>query len=112
MAKRAWLASMALGASMAAQPAHAQMQMKGLSAGELAAVARTRTLDLRLSHDAVPATAQPLIRGMLVRHSLTSRAAVGLGLANIYAKRNGSDLRLGERPNRSRKPAVTFVLKF
>ena len=50
---------------------------------------------------------------MLLRHNLAPNAALGLGLANIYAKRKGSaEWRIGEPTPQSRKPAVTFILKF
>jgi hypothetical protein len=89
----------------------AQAQIKGLTAQAVAGVARTHVLDLRLSEQRgrQPPT---LMRGMIVQHGITPNAFVGVGLANIYAKRNGTDYRAGERPSRSRKPAVTFVFKF
>jgi hypothetical protein len=50
---------------------------------------------------------------MLVHHDVAPNATVGIGLANIYAKRKGSaQWRVGEPASRSRKPGVTFVFKF
>ena len=107
---REWLAILAIAPLIAAAPVHAQM--KGLSPGDIASVARTRTIDLRLSQEIGPQRPLPLMRGMIIRHDFAPNATVGIGLANIYSKRSGSDLRLGERPSRSKKPALTFVLKF
>lgn len=91
----------------------AQAQMKGLTAGVIADVARTRELDLRLSRQLGNDRPVPLMRGMIVHRDVAPNAVIGLGLANVYSKRRGgSDLRIGERPSRSRKPAITFVLKF
>jgi hypothetical protein len=49
---------------------------------------------------------------MMIRQDLTPSASVGLGLANMYAKRRSGDFSSGDRPVRSRKPAVTFLLRF
>jgi hypothetical protein len=88
-------------------------QMKGLAAHDIAAVARTRALDLRIS----PQDPLPLPRrfagGMLVSREVAPNAMLGLGLANLYGrKKSGSDVRISGGPGRSRKPAVTFVMKF
>src|SRR5258708_24033523 len=108
---RDWLAIVAalpLGAASSAQA-----QMKGLAPGAIAEVATTRALDLRVAQEIGVDRPIPLIRGMIVRHELGRNALVGLGLATFYAsKKRGSDLRLGEKVNRSSKPAVTFVFKF
>lgn len=94
-----------------APPAHAQM--KGLAPGEISNVARTRALDLRVSQAPGFERTEPLMRGVIVRHEFAPNAHVGLGLSNVYTKKkSASDWRIGERPARSRKPAVTFVLKF
>ena len=91
----------------------AQAQMKGLVAHDVARVATTRALDLRLSQELGIQRPTPLIRGMLVHHDIAPNAIIGLGLANIYAKRKGaSEWRVGEPSARTRKPAVTFVFKF
>jgi hypothetical protein len=108
---RDWLAVAAVLPLVAATGAQAQMQ--GLAPGAIGEVARTRTLDLRVSQELGADRPIPLIRGIIVRHDVAPNAFVGLGLANIYSgKKAGSELRLGERLNRSKKPAVTFVLKF
>jgi len=50
---------------------------------------------------------------MVVQQDVGTNAFVGVGLANIYGRaRSGSNQRISDRPARSRKPAVTFVLKF
>lgn len=108
---RDWLAVAAVLLLFAASGAQAQMQ--GLAPGGIAEVARTRTLDLRLSQEIGAERPVPLMRSIVVRHDVAPNAFVGMGLANIYSGRKaGSDLRLGERLNRSKKPAVTFVFKF
>jgi hypothetical protein len=48
---------------------------------------------------------------MLLHQDVAPNAAFGVGLANIYAKRRGVS-RADDPPARSRKPAVTFVMKF
>jgi hypothetical protein len=89
----------------------AQAQMKGLGALDIAEVAKNHTLDLRISPDAAPGRPQ-LVSSMLVHRELGPGASVGLGLANMYRKRRGGDFRPGDPPVRSRKPAVTFEMKF
>jgi hypothetical protein len=103
-----WLAIAAAPALIASAGVSAQ------SSGKLvAAQATTRALDLRLSQELGATRPTPLIRSILLRQDLGPNAAFGVGLANIYAKRKGStDLRIGEPAPHSRKPAVTFVLKF
>ena len=106
-----WLAIAAVLPFAAA--AGAEAQTSGLAAIEVVRVARVRELDLRLSQELGAALPTPLMRGLIIRHELAPNAAVGIGLANIYAKRRaGMELRPDERPSRSRKPAVTFTLKF
>ena len=107
---RLWLAMAVVLPLVAATGAHAQMT--GLAPGEVAGIARTRALDLRLSQEMGIERPMPLVRGLIVRHEFAPNATVGLGLSNIYRKKSGSDLSLGERPSRSRKPAITFVFKF
>jgi len=103
-----WLAIAAVPAFIASTGASAQ------SSGKLvAAKATTRALDLRLSQELGAIRPVPLIRSMLLRQDIAPNAALGLGLANIYAKRKGSaELRIGDPTPHSRKPAVTFIVKF
>ena len=89
----------------------AKAQMKSLSAIDIASVARTRTLDLRLTPQFGTETHVPLIPSMLLKRELAPNAAFGVGLANIYSKRRTTQ-RPDDPPARSRKPAVTFVLRF
>ena len=79
---------------------------------EIVVVARTHVLDLRLAQEQGIERPIPLMRGMLVQKGIAPNATVGLGLANIYGRKKGGDVTLGDRLSRSRKPAVTFVLKF
>jgi hypothetical protein len=105
---RTWLVLAA--ASAIAVPTGAGAQM---SERFVAGQAATRALDLRLSQELGNSRPAPLIRSMLLRHNFAPNAALGLGLANIYAKRKGSaEWRIGEPTPHSRKPAVTFILKF
>ena len=88
-------------------------QMKGLAAHDLAVVARTRALDLRISQQAPVPVPQPFAGGMLVSREVAPNAMLGLGLANLYGrKKSGSDVRITGGPGRSRKPAVKFILHF
>src|SRR4051812_1525698 len=100
----------AVASSSLAAAAGVQQGMNGLSAGDIASVARTRAIDLRLSQELAPDRPALLVPGMIVRHDFAPNASVGLGLANIYGKKKvGSETRVD---GRSRKPAITFVLKF
>jgi hypothetical protein len=108
---RYWLAAAGIVASTATAPA--QAQMRGLAPSVIANVARAHTIDLRLSQQQGATGPVPLIRGMVVQQDVGTNAFVGVGLANIYGRaRSGSNQRISDRPARSRKPAVTFVLKF
>ena len=108
---RLWLAIAAVLPFVAATGAHAQM--KGLVVTDVARVATTRALDLRLSQELGNPQPTPLIRGIVIQQDIAPNAMVGIGLANIYARRKGaSEWRVGESGPRTRKPAVTFVLKF
>jgi hypothetical protein len=89
----------------------AQAQMKGLGALEVAEVAKNRTLDLRISPEPIIGGSRPSGPNMLVHRDLGPNAALGLGLATMY-KRKGNDFSTGDRAVRSRKPAVTFQMKF
>ena len=105
-----WLAVAAVLPFTVATAAHAQMQ--GLTPVDVASVARSHTLDLRISQQQGVDRPQPLVRGMLVQQEVSPNAAIGLGLANMYARKKGSSLRIGDPPARSRKPAVSFIVKF
>lgn len=108
---RAWVAIAAALPLLAATAAHAQM--RGLIPAEVDGVAKTRALDLRVSEQHYAGRPAPLVEGLLVRHNLATNAVVGLGLATMYGRRKvGSSYRLGDPPARSRKPAVSFQLKF
>jgi hypothetical protein len=105
-----WLAVAAGLPLVMATAAHAQM--KGLAPVDLAGVARNHFLDLRISQQQGGGP-QPLIRGMVVQRDVAANAFVGVGLANMYGRRKSDNsVRITDPPARSRKPAVTFVLKF
>jgi hypothetical protein len=109
---RTWLAIAAAGLLFPAAAANAQMQAL-LVTQDVASVAKSRTIDLRLSQEIGVPRPVPLMRGLLVSQDLAPNASVGVGLANIYGRKRGSgELRGGDQPRRSSKPAVTFVLKF
>jgi hypothetical protein len=103
-----WLAIAVVPALVAASAASAQ------SSGRfIAGHATSRALDLRLLEESGTVRPAPLIRGMIVRQQIAPNAAFGLGLANIYTKRKGSaEWRVGEPAPHSRRPAITFMLKF
>lgn len=109
---RQWLAIVGALAALVSESA-ASAQMKGLSPGEVAGVARTRALDLRLVQQPIARPPQLLVGGMIVRQEVAPNATVGIGLAHLYGrKKAGSDLRINGGPGRGRKPAITFVLRF
>jgi hypothetical protein len=97
---------------MVGTAAHAQMQMRGLTPADVAGVARSHALDLRLSQQQGVVAPLSLVRGMIVQHDIAPNTAVGVGLANMYGRKKGSSLRIGDSPARSRKPAVTFQMRF
>jgi hypothetical protein len=86
--------------------------MKGLGAVAVADAAKNRMLDFRITETPAAASRLPLPSGMLVGRSLAPNATIGLGLANVYQRRRGWNLRPTDPAVRSRKPAVTFVVKF
>jgi len=103
-----WLVIAAVPALAASTAATAQMSVT-LVPGQ----ATARALDLRLSQEMGATRPVPLIRSMLFRQEIAPNAAFGVGLANIYARRKGSaDLKIGDPTPHSRKPAMTFILKF
>ena len=103
-----WLA-IALLPLVTATAAHAEF--KGLAPADIAAVARTRTLDFRLMQQHGADRPPLLIDGMIARRGLAPNAFVGIGLAHMYGRRKRGDIRISSQPS-ARKPAVTFVLKF
>jgi hypothetical protein len=106
---REWLAAAALLSFFGATAA--QAQTKGLITTEVAAAARNRELDLRLSQQRGYDHPLPLVRGMIAQQDIAGNAFIGLGLADMYGRKKRG-LRQGEAPVRSRKPAVTFIVKF
>jgi hypothetical protein len=108
---RVWLALPALLPLLVAGAAHAQL--KGLSTAEVSNAARNRELDLRLLQQHGYDRPAPLVQGMIVRRDMAPNSFIGVGLANMYGRsKSGSNARPGDPPTRSRKPAVTFVMKF
>ena len=106
---RKWVSAAAATPLIWAAAAQAQ-SMKGLMPADVAAVARNRTLDLRLYQQQGDERPSALVRGMLVQQGITANSFVGLGLAEMYGRKKGA--KFGNEPVRSRKPAVTFVMKF
>ncbi len=99
----------AAGSSFAA----AQPDLRGLAPGSVATMAQERVLDLRLSEELGSRQRLTFSPGMILRRDLAPNAAIGLGLASMYGKKKASgDSRADSRPGRSRRPAVTFQLKF
>ena len=107
-----WLAVAAVLPLTVATAAHAQMQMKGLAPVDVANVVRNHALDLRISQQQGIERPAALVSGMLVQRDVAPNTAVGLGLANMYSRKKGSSLRVGDPPARSKKPAVSFIVKF
>jgi hypothetical protein len=104
------LIAAALQVASAADPG---AELQGLAPAEIGRVASARTVDMRVAQQSGLTTGLPLIRGMIVQHGIAPNAVLGVGLANLYARRKvGYDPGNDGRPKRSRKPAVTFVLKF
>jgi hypothetical protein len=103
-----------IAAALQAAPAlNAGPQLRGLAPVEIGHLATAHSLDFRLRQENPVPGAVPLIRGMLVQHDVAPNAVVGIGMSNLYDRRkSGFDTGDGARPKRSRKPAVTFVLKF
>jgi len=106
MAKWLVAAVLALGTASAA---HAQM--KGLAPADISDVARTQTLDLRLMQERGVNRPPLLIDGMIARRGVAPNAFIGFGLARMYGRKKRGDARVSGEPS-TRKPAVTFVVKF
>jgi hypothetical protein len=107
---REWLPVAVLLPLAVAMPAHAQM--KGLAPADVASVARTRALDLRLLQQQGYQRPSSLIGGMIAQRDVAPNAFVGVGLARLYGRRKRGDARITDQPTVGRKPAVTFVLRF
>jgi hypothetical protein len=100
-------------AVQAASAASPRAGFNGMAPIEVIHVATARTMDLRLTQQYGPAAASPFMRGMIVQREVAPNAAVGIGLATMYSRRKaGFDPGSEGRTKRSRKPAVTFLLKF
>lgn len=88
-------------------------EMKGLTPPEIAGVARTRALDLRIAQETQVPAGSPIAGGMLVSQELSSNAAIGIGFAGLYGrKKSGSDVRITGGPRHSHRPAIKFVMHF
>lgn len=87
-------------------------QTMSLGTLEVVGQSKGRALDLRLPHDNGATTRQFQSPSMLLSRELGDHTAIGFGMAKVYGRRATGDLRTGERTVRTRKPAVTFVLKF
>ena len=88
-------------------------QFKGLTPPEIAGVARTRALDLRIAPQAPVSQWHPLVGGMLVSQEIAPNATLGIGFGGVYGRKKvGGDVRITGGPRNSRKPAIKFVLRF
>jgi hypothetical protein len=107
---RKWLVFAAVLPLLTATAANAQM--KGLGTADVARVARTRAVDLRLAQERAFDTRAVVVNGLIARQSFAPNALVGVGLARIYGRNKRGNARITDEPAIGRKPAVTFVLKF
>ena len=106
-----WL--VVLGAASLITATQGNAQAAPRIADDVARVAASREIDWRLSRGPGTDRPAPLVGELLVNQHVTRNAAIGLGLANFYGKRKGSEWRVGDGTTpRARKPAVTFLLKF
>ena len=87
-------------------------QMKSLGTVEVVGHSKGRALDLRIRPDLGAGIDHYQSPSMLLSREVGENAAIGFGIAKVYGRRATGDLRTGERTVRTRKPAVTFVLKF
>ena len=90
----------------------ASAQMKSLGTIEVVGKSTGRALDLRIRSDAGAGIHQYQSSSVLLSRAVGENAAIGFGIAKVYGRRATGDFRTGERNVRTRKPAVTFVLKF
>jgi hypothetical protein len=105
-----WLAVVGLAAIGVPSAGHAQIT--GLAPGDVAAVARARSIDLRLLQQQGFDRRPALIGGMIAQREIAPRAALGIGLARLYGRKKRGDARITDQPSIGRKPAVTFTVKF
>lgn len=105
-----WLAMAVFLPLLASTAAHAQM--KGILPFEAVRVAHAHRLDLRPAQQKGFDGHLPVVRGMIAQQDFSPNAFVGLGLSTLYGRRKRGDARITDPPVRSKKPAVTFVLKF
>jgi hypothetical protein len=103
-----WLAAVSCPFVMATA-AHAQI--RGVAPADVASVARAHGFDLRIAQQQGIDRPLPLIDGMLAQQDFSPNTYVGVGLANMYSRKKRS-LGISTTPTLSKKPAVTFVLKF
>jgi hypothetical protein len=108
---REWLPVVAVLPLIAAAAA-AHAQAKRFTPGQVASVARNHAVDLRLSRQQGFDHPLPLMRGTILQQGVADNAFVGVGLANIYGRKKRADPWITDRPPRSRKPAVSFTMKF
>lgn len=106
-----WLAFAAVLPLVSATAANAQ-RMKGLDIADVASIAQSRALDLRLAQEHSFNSRTLLKNDMIAQQSVAPNALVGLGLARIYSRKKRGDARITDQLSIDRKPAVTFVLKF
>src|SRR4051794_12298674 len=98
---REWLPAVAvLPLVAAATGSHAQA--KRPTPAEVAGVARSHAVDLRLSQEQGFDHPVPLMRGVTLQQGVADNAFVGVGLANIYGRKKRADPRITDPPQRSR----------
>ena len=97
---RKWLAVIGMVPFLTATAGHAQIM--GLAPTDVASVARTHAIDLRLSQQQGYEGPIPFMRGMIAQQGVGPNAVVGIGLANIYGRKKGSNWRMGDPPQHSR----------
>lgn len=88
-------------------------QFKGLTPAEIAGVARTRALDLRIAPQAPLPSWHPIGGGILLGREIAPNATLGIGFGGNYGRKKvGGDVRITGGPRNSRKPAIKFVMRF
>lgn len=97
---------------VAAAAAHGEAK-PGPFAGQLAQIATVRTIDLRIAEQQNQPQQGVFAGGMIVQHEVAPNALLGFGLAKLFTRRKGVAANgTAETVGRSRRPAVTFTLKF